>query len=146
MSDAEIDDFLRNCPDQAHCGTVNPNGSSHVGPVWYDFNDDGAITMTMIGGTRKVKNLMRDLRFSLSIESSDPEMAFVQINRTSSSIRTRRATRYRRLRLYARHVQQSRRNPQKGTDLCVPRTQTSSLWNYSEDERVASRSLPAGVG
>jgi hypothetical protein len=79
MTDSEINDFLTVCPNPAHCATVNRDGSPHVVPVWYDFRDNGTIVMTMRGGTQKAKNLKRDPRVALSIETLKPEMAFVQI-------------------------------------------------------------------
>lgn len=82
MTDAEITHFLRTCPNQAHCATVNPDGGPHVVPVWYDVQDDGTIVLTTIGSTRKAKNLKRDPRLALSVESLDPVMAFVQVRGT----------------------------------------------------------------
>lgn len=82
MTSIEIDTLLRTCRNQAHCATVSPDGGPHVVPVWYDLRDDGTIVMTTRGETRKAKNLKRDPRLALSIETLEPVMAFVQIRGT----------------------------------------------------------------
>jgi len=50
-------------------GTLDPHGYPHLVAMWYVVDDDGAVLMTTFGKAQKVKNLERDPRCSLLIES-----------------------------------------------------------------------------
>ncbi len=48
-------------------GTLNRDGSSHLTTIWYLVEANGAVVMSTIGGTQKVKNLQRDPRIALCV-------------------------------------------------------------------------------
>jgi PPOX class probable F420-dependent enzyme len=50
-------------------GTLDPRGYPHLVAMWYVVDADGVVLMTTFGKAQKVKNLERDPRCSLLIES-----------------------------------------------------------------------------
>jgi PPOX class probable F420-dependent enzyme len=50
-------------------GTLDPRGYPHLVAMWYVPDPDGTVSMTTFGKAQKVKNLERDPRCSLLIES-----------------------------------------------------------------------------
>lgn len=52
-----------------HLVTLNPNGSAQVSVVWLGLDDDDIVVGHMMGG-RKVSNIARDPRVSLSVEAA----------------------------------------------------------------------------
>jgi len=68
MTDAEIRAFLR-----AHktiiLNSIGPDGMPHPMPMWFVSDDDFVISMATFRGTQKIKNLQRDPRASLLVES-----------------------------------------------------------------------------
>jgi PPOX class probable F420-dependent enzyme len=54
----------------AHLVTLNKDGSPQISCVWVGLSDDGAeILLAHLGSGQKVKNMRRDPRVSLSIET-----------------------------------------------------------------------------
>jgi PPOX class probable F420-dependent enzyme len=49
--------------------TNDPHGYPHSVAMWYVVDDDGAVLMTTFGKSQKVKNVERDPRCSLLVES-----------------------------------------------------------------------------
>lgn len=50
-------------------GTIDPRGYPHLVAMWYVLEPSGTVAMTTFGKSQKVKNLERDPRCSLLIES-----------------------------------------------------------------------------
>lgn len=50
-------------------GTTDPRGYPHLVAMWYVLGDGGEVWMTTFGKSQKVRNLERDPRCSLLIES-----------------------------------------------------------------------------
>lgn len=50
-------------------GTLDPRGYPHLVAMWYVVEPDGAVAMTTFGKSQKVRNLERDPRCSLLVES-----------------------------------------------------------------------------
>lgn len=70
LSDDEIRDFL----DERKTVILVSNGRDgfpHAMPMWFSVADDGAICMTTFGKSQKVKNLQRDPRCTLLVESGE---------------------------------------------------------------------------
>jgi PPOX class probable F420-dependent enzyme len=63
----------------AHCVTVNPDGSPQVSAVWIGLDGD-EIVMAHIPEHRKVRNLRRDPRVVLSLESEERNAIGMQHN------------------------------------------------------------------
>lgn len=57
-------------PNLAHVVTVNPDGSPHVSCVWVGLDGD-EVVFASLGPWRKLRNLARDPRISLSVESGE---------------------------------------------------------------------------
>jgi PPOX class probable F420-dependent enzyme len=68
MTDAEIRAFLA-----AHktiiLSSIGPDGVPHPMPMWFVADDDLVVSMATFRGTQKIKNLQRDPRVSLLVES-----------------------------------------------------------------------------
>jgi len=68
MTDAEIRAFFR-----AHktiiLNSIGPDGVPHPMPMWFVSDDDLVVSMATFRGTQKIKNLQRDPRVSLLVES-----------------------------------------------------------------------------
>jgi len=76
MTQTEIQEFLMK-PNLARIGTLNPDGSPHVTPIWFLYSD-GAVTFSIGKGTQKARNLSRDNRVSLCIdEREDPNRTVI---------------------------------------------------------------------
>jgi PPOX class probable F420-dependent enzyme len=54
----------------AHCVTINPDGGPHVSAVWIGLDGD-EIVMAHLPEHRKVRNLRRDPRVALSLDSDE---------------------------------------------------------------------------
>ena len=70
LSDAEIRSFL----EQSKTIILTSNGAGgfpHPMPMWFVLEPDGAIRMTTYVRSQKVKNLRRDPRVSLLVESGE---------------------------------------------------------------------------
>ena len=62
----------------AHLGTLMPDGSPQVTPVWWDF--DGAnVLVNSARGRTKDKNMKRDGRVSLTVSDPDNPYRYMQI-------------------------------------------------------------------
>ena len=68
MTDAEIRAFLR-AQKTIILNSIGPDGMPHPMPMWFVSDDDFAISMATFRGTQKIKNLQRDPRVSLLVES-----------------------------------------------------------------------------
>ena len=67
---ASVRDVL-NGPHLAHLVTLNADGSPHVTVVWVGFEND-EIVAGHLGSWKKVRNVQRDPRVALSIETGRP--------------------------------------------------------------------------
>ncbi|HWW18951.1 MAG TPA: PPOX class F420-dependent oxidoreductase [Candidatus Saccharimonadales bacterium] len=62
----------------ANLGTLNPDGSPQVTPVWVDY-DGKYVRINSARGRQKDKNIARDPRVSLSIQDPDNPYRYVEI-------------------------------------------------------------------
>jgi nitroimidazol reductase NimA-like FMN-containing flavoprotein (pyridoxamine 5'-phosphate oxidase superfamily) len=70
MSDQEVRNYL----DAAKTMILTSNGSGgfpHPMPMWFAIDPDGTVRMTTFRASQKVKNLKRDPRVSLLVESGE---------------------------------------------------------------------------
>ena len=51
--------------------SINPDGRPHLVPMWFAFDDAGAIVFTTYGRSQKIQNLERDPRVTLLFETGD---------------------------------------------------------------------------
>jgi len=57
-------------PNLAHLVTIDPDGAPHVSCVWVGLDGD-EVVFASLGPWRKLRNLERDPRIALSIESTE---------------------------------------------------------------------------
>ena len=67
FSDAQVQKALDK-PVTAVLATINPNGSPLATPMWY-VHDERGIGMVSVDGLQKVRNLRRDPRVSMVVET-----------------------------------------------------------------------------
>jgi PPOX class probable F420-dependent enzyme len=79
--DDEVKTILRG-PNFAHVGTVNPDGTAQVNPVWVDVEGDRPVFNTAIG-RQKERNLRRDPRVTLEVLDPDNPYGYVEIRGTA---------------------------------------------------------------
>ena len=68
MTEAELDAFLQE-PHIARLSTINPDGTPHTMPIWYLYRD-GAIWVSTQSIQQKVKNMRRDPRVTVLIDTN----------------------------------------------------------------------------
>ena len=71
LADAAIQKFL-DTKEIAILATVQPDGSPLAMPMWF-LHDAQALTMISVDGLQKVKNLRRDPRLCVVVETADAE-------------------------------------------------------------------------
>ena len=69
LSDRQLRFVLK--PRIGRLGTVNGDGTAHIAPVWYRF-DDGAFLVLTERGSRKHRNIERDPRVTFCIDDERP--------------------------------------------------------------------------
>jgi PPOX class probable F420-dependent enzyme len=69
MVDADLAAFLQE-PHVARLSTINPDGTPHTMPIWYEWRD-GAIWVSTQTIQRKVKNMQRDPRVTVLIDRDE---------------------------------------------------------------------------
>jgi PPOX class probable F420-dependent enzyme len=68
MTDAERSKFLANAQTIIIC-SLDPHGYPHPMPMWFGLEDDGTVVMTTFTKSQKIRNIERDPRVSLLVES-----------------------------------------------------------------------------
>jgi PPOX class probable F420-dependent enzyme len=75
MTGAQIETFLQ-APRHAILATIGSDGSPQLSPVWFLY-EEGRLYISAGAGAVKVRNLRRDLRFSVCIDASHPDARYV---------------------------------------------------------------------
>ncbi|MDH5265813.1 MAG: pyridoxamine 5'-phosphate oxidase family protein [Betaproteobacteria bacterium] len=70
MSDDEVRDFLRT-NKTIIINSIGPGGYPHPMPMWFAVDDDGTVRMTTFRKSQKVRNIERDPKVSLLVESGE---------------------------------------------------------------------------
>jgi len=84
MTQSEIEEFLRK-PNLARIGTLNPDGSPHVTPIWFLYAN-GVVTFSIGKKAQKARNLSRDNRVSLCIDEREHPNRTVILNGNAVSL------------------------------------------------------------
>lgn len=75
MTQQELEEYLRR-PLVVTFTTIRPDGSPHVTPIWYEY-DDGKFYCWVGSNTVKARNIRRDSRVSLCIATHDHPYSYV---------------------------------------------------------------------
>ena len=81
----ELPEFARTLVDAGHVvalATVNPDGSPQTSPVWVD-RDGADVLVSTAAGRRKVTNIERDPRVSLTVWDPADNERYVEIRGTA---------------------------------------------------------------
>lgn len=70
MSDDEVREFLRT-NKTIIINSIGPGGYPHPMPMWFAVDDDGTVRMTTFRKSQKVRNIERDAKVSLLVESGE---------------------------------------------------------------------------
>jgi len=70
MSPEEVRGFLEAAKTMILC-SIGPGGVPHPMPMWFGIEPDGAIVMTTFTKSQKIRNLERDPRVSLLVETGE---------------------------------------------------------------------------
>jgi len=70
MSDDELRSFLRSSKTII-INSNGPGGYPHPMPMWFAVDDDGSVRMTTFRKSQKVRNIGRDPKVSLLVESGE---------------------------------------------------------------------------
>jgi len=70
MSDDQVRDFLRT-HKTIIINSIGPGGYPHPMPMWFAVDDDGTVRMTTFRKSQKVRNIERDPKVSLLVESGE---------------------------------------------------------------------------
>lgn len=70
MSDDEVRQFLR-ASKTIIINSNGPGGYPHPMPMWFAVDDDGTVSMTTFRKSQKVRNIERDPKVSLLVESGE---------------------------------------------------------------------------
>lgn len=69
LDDPELAELLQG-PHLARLSTIDPDGTPHTMPIWYEWRD-GMIHVSTQANQRKVKNMARDPRVTVLVDTSD---------------------------------------------------------------------------
>ncbi len=70
MSKDELREFLRT-NKTIIINSIGPGGYPHPMPMWFAVDDDGTVRMTTFRKSQKVRNIERDAKVSLLVESGE---------------------------------------------------------------------------
>jgi len=75
--------------------SIGPDGRPHLVPMWFGIDDDGLIVFTTYGTSQKVRNLERDPRITVLMETGDTynELRGVSIDGRAEVVRDPSVTR-----------------------------------------------------
>jgi PPOX class probable F420-dependent enzyme len=67
----------------ARLGTINPDGTPHIAPVWYRY-EDGEMRILTDRGSQKYKNIERDPRVTVCVDDETPPYRTVLMRGTAA--------------------------------------------------------------
>lgn len=81
MTDDDIRAFMRSGSRTGKLATVRSDGSPHVVPVWFDFDDDTGDAVFVTGArTVKARNIKRDPRVSICVDEEVMPFSFARLD------------------------------------------------------------------
>ncbi len=81
LTEAEIRQFMRSGSRTGKLATVKPDGSAHIKPIWFDFDDaTGDLVFLTGAGTVAARNLQRDPRLSVLVDEEVMPFAWARLD------------------------------------------------------------------
>ncbi len=72
MTENEVRTYMRTGSKTGKLATVRNDGSPHVAPIWFEFDDEtGDIIFLTAAGTVKAKNMDREPRVSIAVDTEE---------------------------------------------------------------------------
>lgn len=68
LTDSERDELIATAR-VLQVASINPDGTPHLVPMWFERDDDGLLVFTTFGKAQKVRNLERDPRLTVLVET-----------------------------------------------------------------------------
>jgi PPOX class probable F420-dependent enzyme len=85
MDPSEIRDFMRSGSRTGKLASVNADGSAHVKPIWFDFDDATGDLMFMTWhGSIAAENMRRDARVSILVDDEHMPFAWARADGVAS--------------------------------------------------------------
>ena len=119
LSDDDQHDLLANART-LQVASLNANGWPHLVPMWFAIDDDGLIAFTTYGTSQKVRNLERDPRITVLLETGDVynELRGISIDGEAEIVRDPYVTFHTRALISAKHEGAPRpAMPERGTEM-----------------------------
>lgn len=93
LTEAEQAEILRNARI-LQVASINPDGTPHLVPMWFELDDDGLIVFTTYATSQKVLNLGRDPRITVLAETGSAynELRGVSIDARAEVVRDPQVT------------------------------------------------------
>ena len=83
MTAAEVRAFMLEGSRTGKLATVRTDGSPHVVPVWFTFDDAGRIVFLTGEGSLKARNMARDPRVSIVVDDETMPFAWARVDGTA---------------------------------------------------------------
>ena len=86
MSENEVRSFMLDGSRTGKLATVRTDGSPHVAPVWFTFDDAGRIVFLTRDRSLKARNMRRDPRVSIAVDDERMPFAWARVDGTAELI------------------------------------------------------------
>ena len=86
MSAYEVREFVLSGSRTGKLATVRADGSPHVVPVWFTFDDAGRAVFLTGVGSLKAKNMRRDPRVSIGVDVQEMPYAWARLDGIASLV------------------------------------------------------------
>ena len=81
MTEAEIRSFMGSGSKTGKLATVRVDGSPHVTPIWFTFDDaTGDLVFMTLHASLKARNLQRDPRISICVDDESYPFAWARVD------------------------------------------------------------------
>ena len=120
-------------PHIADLATVRPDGSPHVAPVWFLY-EDGVVKVLAETGSVKIKNLKSEPRVSVSIATDQRPYEYVIINGIAEVSEGDTSGVLRRISVHYQGLEEGERYAEKTMrelDLCLITIRPSKLTGWT---------------
>ena len=104
LTDAEQDDLLEGAR-VLQIASIIPDGRPHLVPMWFCVDDAGLVCFTTYGTSQKVRNLERDSRITVLVETGEAynELRGISIDGEAEIVRDQAVTFHTRALISAKH-------------------------------------------